>query len=300
MSPGLVLVTGASGRVGQRLCAALRERGWRVRALVHRHDAPGADEQVRGSLGDGASLDRALAGVDAIAHLAASTHARSARTYRDVNLEGTRRLVESARRTGTPALLHVSTRAISPGGGSYSRSKAAAERIVRSGLPASTIVRLPEVYGAGGSEGVDRIIANARAGRHVIVVRGPVEVRPLHADDAVAALAAALANDRCRGQDYTLAAEAFTMTSFAEECIRILGSRSTVTSIPPGLVAALCLLARVAPLPLYPDQLRRLRSAKPDPTPAAATDLGFAPRSLRAGLLGGSGTAYPGEVVPPT
>jgi hypothetical protein len=46
------------------------------------------------------------------------------------------------------------------------------------------------------------------------------------------------------------------------------------------------LVARVAPLPLYPDQLARLRAPRPAPSPEAAAELGFAPRPLEAGLRG--------------
>ena len=55
---GLAAVTGASGRLGAAVVRALREDGWRVRALVHRRDAPGADETVRGDVLDPAALER--------------------------------------------------------------------------------------------------------------------------------------------------------------------------------------------------------------------------------------------------
>jgi hypothetical protein len=40
----------------------------------------------------------------------------------------------------------------------------------------------------------------------------------------------------------------------------------------------------VAPLPVYPDQLARLRAAKPGPSPEGGTDLGFRPRGVDEGL----------------
>ena len=70
----LVLLTGASGSLGRRLTPALRDAGWRVRALVHEHPAPEADEQVQGTLTD---AREAMAGVSGVIHAAALTHARS-------------------------------------------------------------------------------------------------------------------------------------------------------------------------------------------------------------------------------
>jgi NADH dehydrogenase len=260
-----------------------------VRALVHRRAVTHVDEQVQGNISDPSSLNRAVANVDAIVHLASRTHARSARAYDEINVYGTQDLSAAVANAGSPFLLHVSTRAISPAGGSYSRSKLQAEEIVRSKLPRAAIVRLPEVYGGAGREGVDRIIDDARQGKRVIVVRGDFEVRPVFIEDAVNALVSALANDRCQGQTYTLAGERFTMRSFAEQCVRILSSQSAVVCVPPPLIAALRLAARVVPLPLYPDQLQRLRSPKPDASPNATSDLGFAPRPLHEGLLVSSG-----------
>jgi NADH dehydrogenase len=274
-----VLVTGAAGGLGRALLPALRDRGWTVRALVHRRPVAGADEQFAGDLGDAASLERAAAGVDAVLHLAARTHARRAADYVEANVEGTRRLLAA----GVPRFLHVSTRAIGEGGGGYSESKRAAERLVEGSGAAWTIVRLPEVYGAGSAEGVDAIIDSARKGGVIPVVgRGDDEVCPVHVDDVTVALAAAL--DAPPGRTYTLAGECTTTRAFAEACVAHFGG-GRIVSVPVAAVRALSLAARVAPLPLYPDQLARLRAPKPPPTPEAGPDLGFAPRPLRDGLL---------------
>jgi NADH dehydrogenase len=265
-----------------------------VRALVHRHAALDVDERVAGELGDPRSLDRAVTDVDAIVHLAARTHARSDRAYDEVNVLGTRHLADAAVKAGKPFLLHVSTRAISPSGGGYSRSKLQSEEIVRAALPEAAIVRLPEIYGAPGREGVNRIIDSARRDKPVFVIAGAFEIRPVFVDDAVAALGAALDRPRCRGKTYTLAGvERFTMRTFAEECVRILGSRSRVVDIPYAFARTLGFLARVMPLPLFPDQLERLRSPKPDLSPEAALDLGFSARPLDEGVLGSAASLAP-------
>src|SRR5688500_5257557 len=76
--PGdLVLVTGATGRIGANLCRALLARGYRVRAVVLPGDPAvakleGLDvEIVETDLQDAPAVVEVCAGVDAICHLAA-------------------------------------------------------------------------------------------------------------------------------------------------------------------------------------------------------------------------------------
>ena len=284
-----VLVTGAAGAVGARLLPALREAGWRIRALVHRRPVAAADERVAGDLLDEDSLRAAAAEVDAVVHLAAVTHARRAGVYDRVNREGTAALARAARAAGVRRFVHVSTRAIAREGGAYSRSKAEAEEVVRRFLPEATIVRLPEVFGAGGTEGADAILAAASTGRPVLIVGdGSQELRPVHVADVVSALVAALTSPAAPGRTYTLGGEATTVRGFAEAAVAAHGGRSRVVSIPEPLVLAASVAARIVPLPLYPDQLARLRAPKSEPDDRSGEDLGFAPRPFVDVLAGAS------------
>ena len=317
-----VLLTGGAGALGQRLLPQLQQVGWTVRCLVHRRAVAGADEVVAGDLADAVALERAVAGADAVLHLAAITHARSSRGYDEVNVAGTARLVEAARHCRVERFVHVSTRAIAPSGGAYSRSKRRAEDLVRDSRLDHVIVRLPEIYGtsasspgrsaAGGSntggsglsrsrtggprtgrhEGVDVIIDRARRGAPIALIGdGSQQLRPLLVDDAILPLVAASGLDARAGRTYTLAGECVTVRSFTELCIAHFGSRSRIVSVPGSVIAGLSLAARIVPLPIYPDQLARLRSEKPPPSPEAAAELGFRPRSLADGLrtLSGGG-----------
>ncbi|HYH82239.1 MAG TPA: NAD-dependent epimerase/dehydratase family protein, partial [Longimicrobium sp.] len=106
---GRVLVTGASGFVGAWLCAHWARAGVAVRGLVRDPGAalPAGVEPapVRG-LDDADGLRRAVAGVDAVVHLAARVHvmrddaADPLGEFRRVNVEGTRALLAAAREAG--------------------------------------------------------------------------------------------------------------------------------------------------------------------------------------------------------
>lgn len=278
-------MTGGSGAIGSRLLRELGERGWRRRSLVHRSPVADADEHTRGELADVAALTRAADGASAVVHLAAVTHARSSKRYDEINAAGTANLVAAAQSCGAERFLLVSTRAISPSGGAYSRSKLRAEEHVSASELDWTIVRLPEVYGAGGTEGVDRIVELARRGRRVPLVGGGDDVLcPAHVDDVVPALAQALEAPLAHRKTYTLAGPCVTARELAELAGQSFGRGARPFSVPVAVVATAALASRVLPLPLYPDQLERLRSDKPVASAEAARELGFAPRALRDGL----------------
>jgi NADH dehydrogenase len=251
---------------------------------VHRRPVDGADEKTSGDLRDHASIRRAGEGIDAVMHLAALTHSRDARGYFEANVEGTRTLLASLP-PSISRFVYVSTRAISPSGGAYSRSKRDAEEVVRTSELPWVIVRLPEVFGAGSREGVDDILDRAKRGAPIPVVGwGDDIVCPLHIDDVVPALAAALSSSSAVGSTYTLAGECVSVRELATRSACAFNSRSRIVHVPVAAVRVLTAAARFLPLRLYPDQLARLRAPKPPATPEAEPDLGFRPRSLRDAL----------------
>jgi NADH dehydrogenase len=281
-----ILVTGASSAIGTRVVEQLHARDRPVRCLIRRRPVANADECVEGDLGDGATLDAAVQGAEVVLHLAAVTHARRPRDYVETNVRGTQRLLDAAARHGVRRFVHVSTRAVSERGGAYSRSKLQAERAVAAAPVEHTIVRLSEMYGGAGTEGIDDIVARARRGAAIpIVGEGAERVCPMHVDDAVAALVGAVAAPAAGGHTYTLGGACISIREFALACARAFSSASRPRSVPVTAVAALGLLGRVLPLPVYPDQLARLRAGdKPQPSPEAEHELGFRTRPLAEGL----------------
>lgn len=265
---------------------ALNAAGYVVRGLAHRRPVDGVAETVQGDLETGVGIREAVCGVDFVVHLAARTHARRKREYEKVNVAGTRLLVEAARSAGVRRFVQVSTRAIDQAGGGYSRSKAACEHVVsKSGIEA-VVVRLPEIYGAKGTEGLDLMIARARRGRWIPVVgKGNHIVCPVYIDDAVAPLVAAISAPTAAGKTYTLAGKCVSMEQFALASAAASGRRLRIVHLPEHLLAVAGAASALLPLPIYPDQLARLRSPKPPASMDSARDLGFNPRPLAAGLM---------------
>jgi dihydroflavonol-4-reductase len=110
------LVTGATGFLGSHVARQLAGRGEQVRVLMR----PSSDtraiegleaERVTGDLRDVASLDRALAGVTRVFHVAADYRlwARNPQEIYESNVTGTRNLLEAARRAGVEKFVYTST-----------------------------------------------------------------------------------------------------------------------------------------------------------------------------------------------
>jgi nucleoside-diphosphate-sugar epimerase len=272
----LALVTGGGGALGRRVTADLQKRGWHVRALVHTAAAPHADESVSGDLLDPESLLTATRGADAVVHLAALTHARRERAYRVANVDGTRNLLDAATRAGSGRFVYVSTRTASATGGGYAESKLEAERLVQASGVEHVIVRLPEIVGLGAGEGVDDIVDRARRGAAIPVIgEGSQIICPAPADDVVRAIGAALTEPAAAGKRYVLAGDCMSVRAFAELCVEQSGSNSRIVQVPTAVVQLAARAARVLPLPLFPDQLARLRARNDPATAEAETDLGF-------------------------
>ncbi|MSO41238.1 MAG: NAD-dependent epimerase/dehydratase family protein [Solirubrobacterales bacterium] len=116
------LVTGGTGFIGSHLVRALARRGDELRLLLReRSDASPLEgiefERVAGDIVDRDSVARAMKGVDRVFHVAGRTSLRRSARERvfEVNVEGTRNVLEAALRAGAErAVFTSSTAAIGP------------------------------------------------------------------------------------------------------------------------------------------------------------------------------------------
>ncbi len=256
------MVTGATGHIGNVLIRKLLDQGEKVRALVWRGEdtTPIKDldvEQVEGDVLDSASLEPAMRGVESVYHLAGIISIMPGRNpfiWR-VNVEGTRNVLEAARRARVRRLVYTSSiHAIShsPHGvamdeslgfdqnnpyGEYDRSKAAAslevQKAVTEGLDAVIVCPTGVIgpYDFRGSE-LGEVIRSASEARTMFFVEGAydfVDVR-----DVADGLIAAHAHGR-RGESYILGGQKLSVRYLLETVREVTGKAFASIKIPFSL-----------------------------------------------------------------
>jgi nucleoside-diphosphate-sugar epimerase len=226
---GLCLISGATGFIGGHLVQRLVQAGYQVRCLVRASSNTTLldDLEVEIAVGDltnADSLARAVEGSRYVLHCGAlvSDWATTAEIAQ-INVEGTRRLLEASVRAGAERLIHFSTTDVYgyPGGAAveethtpsrfrnwYAETKWAAEAEVRRVASAHAlevaILRPATVYGPRSTEVVGGI-ARAIRGRNMLLVDDGRAVAGLcYVENLIDAAVLALRDDAAIGQAFNV------------------------------------------------------------------------------------------------
>ena len=308
-----VLVTGASGFLGWHVARLLGERGYSVRALVR----PGSRlseldaEPVTGDLRDPQSLERAVAGCALLFHVAADYRlwAKDPRDLYRSNVEGTRSLLEAARRAGVERIVYTSTVgcigipheglgnentpvSLEEMAGDYKRSKFLAEQVAlefaRGGLPVVIVNPTAPVGGHDvkptptGQTVLDFL--NGRMPAFIDTGLNIVDAR----DTAEGHL---LACERGRtGERYILGSENLTLAEILQTLARITGRKAPAIRLPYAVAycAGICSTAWAEVTGLPPrvpiEAVRMARKKMWVSNEKARRELGFEPEPAETAL----------------
>ena len=239
-----ILVTGGTGVIGEGAIPELLTRGHTVR-LLSRHaddDAkqwPGV-EPFEGNVAEADSLQGAADGCDAVLHIAgiAEEHPPEV-TFESVNVNGTRNILEAAKRANVKRFVFVSSLGADVGESEYHKSKFAGERLVEQSGLAWTIVRPGNVYGPG-DEVMSLILKMVRTLPVVPVIdRGDQEFQPIWHEDLAKILATVVERTDLDRQTLEAAgSEITTMSDVVSRFAEITG-RSVVKLPVPAVIAQL-------------------------------------------------------------
>jgi len=109
------LLTGGAGFLGINLIRYLMTKGYALASLdVEEFDYPERSkiEVIKGDIRDKALVNRAMEGVDFVVHTAAALPLYSPEDIYTTDVEGTRNVLEAARRQGVKRVVHVSSTAV--------------------------------------------------------------------------------------------------------------------------------------------------------------------------------------------
>jgi nucleoside-diphosphate-sugar epimerase len=278
------LVTGASGFTGSHLARHLLAAGWDVRAVTR----PGSDlrplmgigaEHARLDLADGAPADDVMKGIDVVFHVAALYRSEGVprRQFWQVNVEGTRKLLDAATRAGVRRFVHCSTVGVQghiaappatedvpfAPGDYYQASKRDGEvlartHFARTGLP-GVVVRPTAIYGPRDTRFL-KLFSLIDRGRFLMLGHGEILYHLVYIDDLVAGIALAGVRPEAAGEVFTIGgAEYVTLNDLVRRVSAILDRPAPRVRVPVAPVRAMGLLCEVAcrPLGIAPPLYRR-------------------------------------------
>lgn len=269
-------VTGAAGFIGFGVCERLAAEGAEV-VGIDLVDASGMLDPIGAratvaSTTDAESLDAALAGCDGVVHTAAivSDHGPM-EEFIEVNVRGTRNVLDSARRHSIPSVVHVSS--VASWGYEFSREPTDSDWTRRQGVPyvdtkaasddlalrrGAAVVRPGDVYGPRSQPWSIRPLEALRSGRFVLPGKGAGLMTPVYGDDLVDLVIRALESPDSAGRAFTgFDREPVTSAEFFGHYARMLGLESVPTAPRPIALAGVIAMEALAKLTGRPPTVSR-------------------------------------------
>lgn len=285
----LILLTGGTGSIGKQLTDELMKSGYNLRILSRNSSAKERKniEYISGDLNNIESLASAVKGVDAIIHLAGITHTNDTKLYYAINTEGTRNLIKACQINNANRFIYISSRTACLEGGAYAKSKYIAEELVKASGLKWTILRPSEVYGAEKKEAIENLAAMIKKYPVIpIIGNGRYSLSPVHIDDLVQCIIAALNNNASFGKTYTVAGpEEFTFNQIVDKISNIYHVKRVKIFIPITLLKFIAFLFGILKMnTIVRDQIPRLLCKKSADISPAREDLKFNPRKIEEGL----------------
>jgi len=281
-----VLITGGTGFIGSRLALECLERGHGVKVLGQENtqaeshnkallEKKGAQIAL-GSVVDNPGLFDLFKDVDVVFHLAATQHEMNVpdQKFWDVNVSGTKNVLEASVRGGVSRVVHGSTIGVygSPTtvidektptnpDNIYGVTKLEGEKLALSYRDklGVVVVRIPEVYGPGDRRLV-KLFKPISKNAFFIIGRGQNVHHLMYIGDLVAGLLLASDHPSAKDQLFLFAGkEPVTTNQMATIIAEQLGSRKPRFRAPmfPFLVAATLLEKILRPIGIQPPLHRR-------------------------------------------
>jgi uncharacterized protein YbjT (DUF2867 family) len=198
-----VLVTGASGFIGAHVCRALVEAGHDVRAMTRNPDAyAGAGEPVFGDVADAASLQTALADMDAAYYL---VHSLESDDFEEKDAEAALNFGGAAAEAGVDRIIYLGGLGVDDGElSAHLRSRRQVEQLLGVAAVPVTVLRAAVVIGHGGiSWEITRQLVD-----HLPAMLTPkwvnTRTQPIALPDVIRYLVGVLEHPEARGQVYEI------------------------------------------------------------------------------------------------
>ena len=293
--PMTVAVVGATGFVGRHVVPHLEAAGHRVIAVSRKGKRrAGWGDRIETRAADvvtGAGLDDALAGADVVVNLVAIARETGKRSFEDVNVRGTGRVVIAAEHAGVRRIVHLSAMGVvnDPKLG-YLDSKWRGEQLVRESALEWVVLRPSLLFGRG--DGFFNIVKTTlkwwSPGIVAIPGKGDARFQPLAVDDLAIAVEKSLSGPEHAGQVYEIGGPDYlTYREIVDEVMSVTRMRRLKLGMPIPLISALTVVTdRVLPVfPVSHDQISSLQRPNSTELDAFERAFGVRPRPFDIGYL---------------
>ena len=274
----------------------LNNSGLKIKAMVHRSLVNVSGCEIRpGNLKNKGLLVRALSGVDTVVHMAALTKSTRESDYFEVNVSGTKNLIDACLESGVKKIIYISSWAASLNGGGYSRSKLEAEQLIKKSGLKWLILRPSEVYGQRAGDSINRLIRWIQRYIFVPVIgAGTCKLSPVFIDDVVSAMELSIFDEALENKTIVLAGpEELTYDELVDRVAIFLGVKRFKLHLPTGLVKfGVTIMSGFGINILVPDQIPRLLCKKSFDIDLAKEKLGYSPRFLEEGMKNNTDINY--------
>ena len=275
-----VLVTGATGFLGQHVVRRLLGRGSDILAFVRPGSRTGWLRQHAvglraGDLAERAVLQRALRGVDVLLHIASLGFGHAAN------------IVAAAEAAGVGRAVFVSSTSVFTQVPTASKPvRMQAERLIAESGLNYTILRPTMIYGAPRDRNIWRLINYLRRWPIIPVVgRGDALQQPVFVEDVATAVVRAAGADHAIGKAYNLAgAVPLSFVQMIDITCARLGRNVTKIHLPPRMARTGAAVFSRLGLRITPEQVARIGEDKVFDIGAAVTDLHYEPLDFEHGV----------------
>ena len=270
------IITGGTGFLGCHVAADLVKRDQRVRLLdlesLNEPGLTGKVESHKGDVRDEAVLDRLMQGVDVVIHAAAALPLARAKEIQDVTVQGTRKVLEAAKKNQLERVVYISSTAVygvpehhpiveadpRVGVGPYGKAKIEAEQLCEEFREKGMVIPIirPKTFIGTGRLGVFQILFDwvRRGCRIPVIGNGKNRYQLLEVEDLAAAIwLAASSPPKIANDTFNVGAKEFkTVRDDLTAFFQAVGSSSRVMRTPAWLVKRiLALLEWLHLSPLY-------------------------------------------------
>jgi uncharacterized protein YbjT (DUF2867 family) len=242
-----VLVTGASGYVGNNTVKRLVELGKPVRAMVRDVEKTRKRlgnikdkvEIVQGDVTKPETLKPLMDGVTAVIHLVAIALEKGGETYENLNYQGTINVVEAAKAAGVPRFINMCQNGASSSlSYRFLKSKGMAQEYVARNAKNWTAMRPSAIFGPQDEffNSLARLVQLTPI-FFPLIGGGTAQFQPVSVDDVVEAMVRSLDDDSTIGQELALGGpEVLTLGEIEKRVLEAMGTSRILVPAPVGLL----------------------------------------------------------------